>query len=84
MCSQGAARLMMAKRTRCIINIASHAGMFYSRGQGVHYAASKAAIIQMTRVLAFELGLWESGSMPSRRAVATLEVPPLHLKLKFL
>ncbi len=56
MCSQRAARLMMAKRTGCIINIASHAGLFYSRGQGVHYAASKAAIIQMTRVLAFELG----------------------------
>ena len=56
MCSQRAARLMAAKRTGCIINIASHAGLFYSRGQGVHYAASKAAIIQMTRVLAFELG----------------------------
>ena len=56
MCSQRAARMMMAKRTGCIINIASHAGIFYSRGQGVHYAASKAAIIQMTRVLAFELG----------------------------
>ena len=56
MCTQRAARMMMAKRTGCIINIASHAGLFYSRGQGVHYAASKAAIIQMTRVLAFELG----------------------------
>jgi len=56
MYSQRAARLTMAKRTGCIINIASHAGIFYCRGQGVHYAASKAAIIQMTRVLAFELG----------------------------
>jgi len=56
MCSQRAARLMTAKRSGCIVNIASHAGLFYSRGQGVHYAASKAAIIQMTRVLAFELG----------------------------
>ena len=56
MCSQRAARMMMAKRRGCIINIASHAGLFYSRGQGVHYAASKAAIIQLTRVLAFELG----------------------------
>lgn len=56
MCTQRAARLMMVQRTGCIINIASHAGLFYSRGQGVHYAASKAAIIQMTRVLAFELG----------------------------
>ena len=32
MCSQRAARMMMAKRTGCIINIASHAGLFYSRG----------------------------------------------------
>jgi len=56
MCSQRAARLMMAKRTGCIINIASHAGVFYSRGQGVHYAAAEAASVQMTRVLAFELG----------------------------
>ncbi len=56
MCSQRAARMMTAKQTGSIINIASHAGIYYSRGQGVHYAASKAAIIQLTRVLAFELG----------------------------
>lgn len=56
MCCQRAARMMMAKQTGSIINIASHAGLFYSRGQGVHYAASKAAVIQLTRVLAFELG----------------------------
>jgi NAD(P)-dependent dehydrogenase (short-subunit alcohol dehydrogenase family) len=56
MCCQRAARMMMAKQTGSIINIASQAGIFYSRGQGAHYAASKAAIIQLTRVLAFELG----------------------------
>lgn len=56
MCCQRAARMMIAKQTGAIINIASHAGIFYSRGQGAHYAASKAAIIQLTRVLAFELG----------------------------
>lgn len=56
LCTQRAARMMMARTSGCIINIASHAGLFYSRGQGVHYAASKAGIIQMTRVLAFELG----------------------------
>ena len=57
MCSQRAARMMMAKRTGCIINIAlSRTGFFTAAGQGVHYAASKAAIIQLTRVLAFELG----------------------------
>ena len=46
----------MPQKSGCIINIASHAGLFYSRGQGAHYAASKAGIIQLTRVLAFELG----------------------------
>ena len=46
----------MPQKGGCIINIASHAGLFYSRGQGAHYAASKAGIIQLTRVLAFELG----------------------------
>jgi 3-oxoacyl-[acyl-carrier protein] reductase len=47
---------MMPQKHGCIINVASHAGLFYSRGQGAHYAASKAGIIQLTRVLAFELG----------------------------
>jgi NAD(P)-dependent dehydrogenase (short-subunit alcohol dehydrogenase family) len=56
LCTQEAARIMMPQKHGCIINIASHAGLFYSRGQGVHYAASKAGIIQLTRVLAFELG----------------------------
>lgn len=56
LCTQEAARIMMPEQQGCIINIVSHAGLFYSRGQGVHYAASKAGIIQLTRVLAFELG----------------------------
>ena len=56
LCSQQAAGIMMRQKDGCIINIASHAGLFYSRGQGAHYAASKAGIIQLTRVLAFELG----------------------------
>src|SRR5262245_3829555 len=56
LCTQQAARIMMPQKSGCTINIASHAGLFYSRGQGVHYAASKAGIIQLTRVLAFELG----------------------------
>ena len=59
LCTQQAARIMMSQKTGCIINIASHAGLFYSRGQGAHYAASKAGIIQLTRVLAFELGPFE-------------------------
>lgn len=56
LCTREAARIMMPQKHGCIINIVSHAGLFYSRGQGAHYAASKAGIIQLTRVLAFELG----------------------------
>jgi 3-oxoacyl-[acyl-carrier protein] reductase len=56
LCTQEASRIMMPQKQGCIINIVSHAGLFYSRGQGAHYAASKAGIIQLTRVLAFELG----------------------------
>jgi 3-oxoacyl-[acyl-carrier protein] reductase len=56
LCTQAATRIMMPQKQGCIINIVSHAGLFYSRGQGAHYAASKAGIIQLTRVLAFELG----------------------------
>jgi 3-oxoacyl-[acyl-carrier protein] reductase len=56
-CTQRAVRVMAQQRTGCIVNnITSQAGVFYSRGQGCHYAASKAAIIQLTRVLSFELG----------------------------
>jgi 3-oxoacyl-[acyl-carrier protein] reductase len=59
LCTQEAARIMMPQKHGCIINIVSHAGLFYSRGQGGHYAASKAGIIQLTRVLAFELGSFQ-------------------------
>lgn len=55
-CIQRAARLMEQQKSGNIVNISSQAGVFYSRGQGCHYAASKAAIIQLTRVLSFELG----------------------------
>ena len=47
---------MSQQGSGCIVNITSQAGVFFSRGQGCHYAASKAAIIQLTRVLSFELG----------------------------
>ncbi len=39
-----------------IINIGSQAGMSVTRGQGVHYASSKAAIAHLTKVLGVELG----------------------------
>lgn len=55
-CCQRAVRIMAQQRSGCIVNITSQAGVFYSRGQGCHYAASKAAINQLTRVLSFELG----------------------------
>ena len=55
-CTQRAARIMARQKAGCIVNITSQAGVFYSQGQGCHYAASKAAIIQLTRVLSFELG----------------------------
>jgi 3-oxoacyl-[acyl-carrier protein] reductase len=55
-CIQRAARFMAQQKSGSIVNISSQAGVFYSRGQGCHYAASKAAIIQLTRVLSFELG----------------------------
>ena len=55
-CTQRAVRIMEQQKKGCIVNITSQAGVFYSRGQGCHYAASKAAIIQLTRVLSFELG----------------------------
>jgi 3-oxoacyl-[acyl-carrier protein] reductase len=47
---------MKNQNSGCIVNITSQAGVFYSKGQGCHYAATKAAIIHLTRVLAFELG----------------------------
>jgi NAD(P)-dependent dehydrogenase (short-subunit alcohol dehydrogenase family) len=82
LCTQRAARMMIPQKHGCIVNIASHAGLFYSRGQGVHYAASKAGIIQMTRVLAFELGPYQirinaiaPGGVNTKGAEATAAAP---------
>jgi NAD(P)-dependent dehydrogenase (short-subunit alcohol dehydrogenase family) len=84
LCTQAAARIMMPQKHGCIINIVSHAGLFYSRGQGAHYAASKAGIIQLTRVLAFELGPFQirinaiapGGINPPASPAGTMEVTP--------
>jgi NAD(P)-dependent dehydrogenase (short-subunit alcohol dehydrogenase family) len=54
--SQEAARVMVKQGSGRIIHIASQAGLFYTEGQGLHYHASKAALIHLTRVMAFELG----------------------------
>jgi 3-oxoacyl-[acyl-carrier protein] reductase len=54
--SQEAARVMIPQRWGRIIHIASQAGLSYTEGQGLHYHASKAALIHVTRVMAFEVG----------------------------
>ncbi|RYZ83203.1 MAG: SDR family NAD(P)-dependent oxidoreductase, partial [Proteobacteria bacterium] len=46
---------MLLKRSGCIVNIASLAGQTGNAGQ-VNYAASKAALIAMTKTMAMELG----------------------------
>lgn len=48
--------LMEAAGGGAIINMGSQAGVTVTRGQGAHYAASKAAISHLTKVLAVELG----------------------------
>jgi 3-oxoacyl-[acyl-carrier protein] reductase len=54
--SQEVARVMVRQRNGRIIHIASQAGLSYTEGQGLHYHASKAALIHLARVMAFELG----------------------------
>ncbi|MED1824897.1 SDR family NAD(P)-dependent oxidoreductase [Brevibacillus agri] len=55
-CSQIAIRLMKKQRRGHIVNIASSAGRTYSAITGAHYAASKAALIALTRQTAGEVG----------------------------
>lgn len=50
------APIMAGQGGGSIVNIGSQAGQSYSRGQGAHYAASKAGLAQLTRVLSFEFG----------------------------
>lgn len=56
LCSQAVAPVMEDNDGGVIVNIGSQAGFGYTRGQGAHYAVSKAGISQLARVLAFELG----------------------------
>ena len=50
-----ATRRMIRQRTGCIVNVASLAGQTGNPGQ-INYAASKAALIAMTKSLAMEVG----------------------------
>src|SRR4051812_13417887 len=55
LCTQRVSRAMARSGGGSIVSIASQAGVSYSKGQGAHYHATKAAIIHLTKILAFEL-----------------------------
>lgn len=50
------APIMQQQGGGSIVNLGSQAGQGFTRGQGAHYAASKAGVAQLTRVLSFEFG----------------------------
>ena len=54
LCSQAAARAMVARRSGVIINVASISGQRGAQGRAA-YGAAKAGVIQLTRVMAVEL-----------------------------
>ncbi len=56
LCTKEAVELMAEAGGGAVVNLGSQAGLTVTRGQGAHYAASKAAIAHLTKVLAFELG----------------------------
>lgn len=53
---QGAARLMRERRAGRIVNLSSIAGKGYRHTSNIAYAASKGAIVTMTRIAAARLG----------------------------
>ena len=56
LCSQEAAKIMLKKRRGKILNISSFRGLPHNGREGdMHYAASKAAVINFTKTLAKEL-----------------------------
>mgnify|MGYP006279919659 CR=1 FL=1 len=54
--TRAVAPVMQAGGGGAVVNVASQAGVQFTRGQGAHYAASKAGLVQLTRVLSYELG----------------------------
>lgn len=56
LCIRAVLPLMETAGGGAIVNIGSQAGLTVTRGQGAHYAASKAAISHLTKVLAVEFG----------------------------
>ncbi len=54
-CSRAAGKVMLSQGGGCIVNVASTAGL-HASGSSIAYAASKAAIINMTKTLAVALG----------------------------
>ncbi len=55
-CLQAVARVMIPRRAGRIVNIASIAGKGYAGSSNVAYAASKGAVISMTKLAAIQLG----------------------------
>lgn len=56
-CTRAAAKAMMRRRSGCIINISSVAGIVGNAGQA-NYSASKAGVIGLTKSAAKELARW--------------------------
>lgn len=57
LCGQAAARAMVKRRSGRIVNVASVAGVRAGSGR-LAYGTSKAAVIQLTRQMALDLGEW--------------------------
>jgi NAD(P)-dependent dehydrogenase (short-subunit alcohol dehydrogenase family) len=55
-CLQAVARVMIPRRSGCILNIASIAGKGYAGASNAVYAASKGAVISLTKTAAQQLG----------------------------
>jgi NAD(P)-dependent dehydrogenase (short-subunit alcohol dehydrogenase family) len=56
LCTKASLDLFETTGGGSIVNIGSQAGASVSRGQGLHYHASKAGVAHLTKALAFELG----------------------------